>query len=61
MKTEEIKNWNQVKPILKEKYPSLTDEDLAYSIGKEGELLKRLQDKFNIHEHEIRKWLSLMG
>ena len=41
--------------------PDLTDQDLVYEIGKEEELLERLQKKLNKNEHEIRKWLSLMG
>ena len=61
MKTESNRNPENVKRELKKKYPELTDEDLVYKIGEETELLKRLQDKFNMNEHEIRKWLSLMG
>jgi hypothetical protein len=30
-------------------------------LGKEEELLKRLQEKLKKNKHEIRKWLSLMG
>ena len=38
-------NWEQAKKRLQEQYPHLTNDDLAYEIGKEGELLKRLQVK----------------
>ena len=37
--------WNEVKGKLKQKYGQLTDDDLAFSEGKEDELLGRLQQK----------------
>lgn len=61
MITQEIKNWHKVKEAIKREHPDLTDDDLVYEIGKEAELLKRLQKKLKQNEHEIRKWLSLMG
>ena len=61
MKDTKIENWETKKEQLKKEYPHLSNEDLAYEIGKEKELLKRLQKKVNKNEHEIRKWLSLMG
>jgi hypothetical protein len=54
-------NWPGYKKKLQEEYPDLTDEDLAYEIGKEGELLKRLQEKLNKTDKEITNWLHLMG
>src|SRR5438477_446053 len=35
-------NWNEVKGKLKQKYAQLTDDDLAFTEGKEDELLGRL-------------------
>jgi uncharacterized protein YjbJ (UPF0337 family) len=36
-------SWNVVKGKLKQQYGNLTDDDLAFSEGKEDELLGRLQ------------------
>ena len=42
----EIKgNWNQIKGKLKQKYASLTDDDLTYGEGQGDELLGKLQKK----------------
>jgi uncharacterized protein YjbJ (UPF0337 family) len=38
-------SWNELKGKLKQKYASLTDDDLMYTEGKEDELLGRLQKK----------------
>ena len=56
-----FKTWNELKAHLLEKYPHLTEEDLIYEAGKEGELLKRLQQKVEKNENEIKGWLSFMG
>ncbi len=61
MQTERISDWETKKEQLKKEYPHLTNEDLAYEIGKEAELLERLQKKMSKNEKEIRKWLSFMG
>lgn len=61
MNADEITGWESKKEKLKKQYPQLTYDDLLYEVGKEEELLKRLQKKLNKTEHEIRKWLSLMG
>ncbi len=61
MQTERINDWETKKEQLKKEHPHLTNEDLLYEIGKEEELLERLQKKMNTNEKEIRKWLSLMG
>jgi len=61
MNNKLIENWPVKKEQLKKKYPQLTEQDLVYEIGKETELLKRLVEKMNKNEDEIRKWLSFMG
>jgi uncharacterized protein YjbJ (UPF0337 family) len=38
-------NWNEIKGKMKQKYGQLTDDDLAFTEGKEDELLGRLQQK----------------
>ncbi len=61
MQTEKINDWETKKEQLKKDYPHLTNEDLVYEIGKEEELLERLQKKMSKNKKEITKWLSLMG
>ncbi len=40
MQTERINDWETKKKQLEKEYPNLTNEDLAYEIGKEEELLE---------------------
>ena len=48
-------SWNEVKGKLKQKYGQLTDNDLAFSEGKDDELLGRLQQKLGKTKDELRK------
>ncbi|PYL09869.1 MAG: general stress protein CsbD [Verrucomicrobia bacterium] len=48
-------NWNEVKGKLKQKYAQLTDDDLAFTEGKEDELLGRLQQKLGKSKEDLRK------
>jgi uncharacterized protein YjbJ (UPF0337 family) len=50
--------WNEVKGKLKQKYALLTDDDLTYAVGKEDELLGRLQKKLGKQKDEIIKLIS---
>ena len=50
--------WNEVKGKLKQKYALLTDDDLTYAVGKEDELLGRLQKKLGKRKDEIIKLIS---
>ncbi len=61
MQIERINDWEAKKDQLKKEYPHLTNEDLVYEVGKEAELLERLQKKMSKNKKEITKWLSLMG
>jgi uncharacterized protein YjbJ (UPF0337 family) len=47
-------NWNQIKGSIKQKYGSLTDDDLTYAEGKEEELIGRIQSKVGKSREEIR-------
>jgi len=47
-------SWNEVKGMLKQKYGKLTDDDLAFSEGKEDELLGRLQQKLGRTKEDWR-------
>jgi len=53
--------WPELKTKIKQQYPDMTEEELLYEIGKEEELLKRLQDRLGKNRKEIFNWLSLMG
>jgi len=48
-------SWNEVKGKLKQKYGQLTDNDLAFSEGKEDELLGRLQQRLGKTKEDLRK------
>ncbi|MCB1064628.1 MAG: CsbD family protein [Verrucomicrobiae bacterium] len=50
--------WNETKGKLKMKYGELTDDDLAYTEGKEDELFGRLQNKLGESKDAIRKMIS---
>lgn len=51
-------NWKQIQGGLKQKYASLTDDDLAYEEGKEDEFLGRLQEKTGEAKDSIKKWID---
>ena len=50
--------WNEAKGKLKQKYGELTDEDLAFTSGKEDELYGRLQQKLGKSKEEVRKMIE---
>jgi uncharacterized protein YjbJ (UPF0337 family) len=51
-------SWNEVKGKLKQQYGNLTDNDLAFSEGKEDEFLGRLQKKLGKTTDEIRQMIE---
>ena len=46
-------NWSAQSKQLKEKYPQLTDSDLKFEVGKEEELLTRLQTRLHKNRQEV--------
>ena len=36
-------NWEEIKAQLKKEYPSLTNDDLTFTLGKENELVGRIE------------------
>jgi uncharacterized protein YjbJ (UPF0337 family) len=50
-------NWSVSKEKLKQKYPNLTDNDLAYILGKEDEMIDQIQRKTGESRDEIEKYL----
>lgn len=53
-------DWNETKGKLKQKYGSLTDDDLTFSEGKEDELLGRLQQKLGRSKEELREEIETL-
>ncbi|MCV9930816.1 CsbD family protein [Flavobacterium sp. LS1R47] len=59
MNITEIKgNWNELKGKLKQKYATLTDDDLMFAEGKEDEVIGRLQQKLGKSKEEVHKIIS---
>jgi len=59
MNTKETKgNWNELKGKLKQKFATLTDNDLMYEEGKRDEMLGKLQIKLGKTKEELNKILS---
>lgn len=56
--TEMKGNWAEVKGKLKQKFATLTDDDLLFVEGKEEELEGRLQAKLGKTKAEIKKIIS---
>ena len=56
MTTLEIKgDWNITKGKLKQKWASLTDDDLQYAEGKQDELIGRIQKRTGETREAIEK------
>jgi len=51
-------SWNEIKGKLKQKYAQLTDDDLAYTEGKDEELIGKLQKKLGKSAEEVRQMLE---
>jgi uncharacterized protein YjbJ (UPF0337 family) len=51
-------NWNEASGKLKQKFASLTDDDLLFKEGKEEELVGRLQKKLGKTKEDIYKLLA---
>ncbi len=59
MNTTEVKgNWNEQKGKLKQKFATLTDNDLMFDSGKKEEMLGRLQIKLGKTREELHKIIS---
>ncbi|MDZ4403966.1 CsbD family protein [Prosthecobacter sp.] len=51
-------NWNIVKGKLKQKWASLTDDDLTYVEGKTDELIGRIQKRTGETREEIKRYMQ---
>ena len=59
MNTTELKgNWDEQKGKLKQKFATLTDNDLLFEEGKKEEMLGRLQVKLGKSKEELHKIIS---
>ncbi len=59
MNTSEMKgNWDQQKGKLKQKFATLTDNDLLFSEGKKEEMFGRLQTKLGKTKEELHNIIS---
>jgi uncharacterized protein YjbJ (UPF0337 family) len=59
--TTEFKgDWNEMKGKLKQKFATLTDDDLLFAEGKQDEMYGRLQQKLGKTKEEIHKAISDM-
>jgi len=57
-KTELEGNWNKKKGKLKQKFATLTDNDLMFAEGKKEEMFGKLQIKLGKTKDELHKILS---
>ena len=59
MNTTELRgNWDQQKGKLKQKFATLTDNDLLFAEGKKEEMYGRLQAKLGKTKEELHKIIS---
>ncbi len=58
--TEIIGNWNEQKGKLKQKFATLTDNDLMFAEGKKDEMLGRLQAKLGKTKEELHKLIAAL-
>jgi uncharacterized protein YjbJ (UPF0337 family) len=59
MNTTEIKgNWHEQKGKLKQKFATLTDNDLMFADGKKDEMFGRLEIKLGKTKDELRKIIA---
>ena len=53
--------WPLLRTKIMQEHPEFTEEELILELGKESELLLRIQAKLGKTNKEIRNWLSLLG
>jgi uncharacterized protein YjbJ (UPF0337 family) len=59
MNTTELKgNWDEQKGKLKQKFATLTDDDLLFAEGKKDEMLGKLQIKLGKSKEELHKAIA---
>ena len=59
MNTTELKgNWNEQKGKLKQKFATLSDNDLMFAEGKEDEMYGKLEIKLGKTKEELHKIIA---
>ncbi len=59
MNTTELKgNWKEQKGKLKQKFATLTDDDLMFAEGKKDEMMGKLEIKLGKSKEELHKILE---
>jgi len=59
MNTTEVKGtWEEFKGKLKQKFATITDDDLLFAEGKKDEMMGKIQKKLGKTKEEIHKALS---
>ena len=59
MNTTELEgNWEELKGKLKQKFASLTDDDLLFAEGKKDVMMGKLEQKLGKTKEELYKILS---
>jgi len=53
-------NWNEQKGKLKQKFATLTNNDLLFADGKKDEMLGKLQVKLGKTKEELHKIIELL-
>ena len=58
VRTKVTLSWNDQARKLKEKFASLTDQDLYFEQGKMDEMIKRVQSKVGKSKHELYQLIT---
>ena len=58
--TEQKGNWKRQKERLKQKFDSLTDDDLFFEAGEEEQMMKKLEQKHGKTKKEIQQIIAGM-
>ena len=51
-------NWNEIKGKLRQEYAILDDNDLAFEVGQEEELIGKIQQKTGKAKEEIKDFID---
>ena len=51
-------NWNEIKGKLSQEYAILDDNDLAFEVGQEEELIGKIQQKTGKAKEEIKDFID---
>ena len=58
--TEQKGNWKRQKERLKQKFDSLTDDDLFFEAGEEEQMMKKLEQKLGKTKKKIQQIIAGM-